>query len=350
MAVARIVKSRTRRQWLAGTAALAAATALPWARAQTASPRPLLLDDVLAEARTLPRLHSLLVSRAGRLQVEEAWHGGALDRPVNVKSVSKVLISVMVGQAIAAGAIPAVDSPAVALLRRPAPAEADPRVREITVEDLLTMRAGLERTSGPYYGRWIASRNWVDYVLTRPFVDAPGGAMLYSTGSSHVLSAVLTASTGRSTLALAREGLGGPLGIEIPPWDRDPQGIYLGGNNMALSPRGLLRFGEMLRAGGMWEGRQVVPAAWIAASWVPRTASVFTGAGYGYGWFIKQMAGHPVIYAWGFGGQLLYIVPSLDLTVAMTSDPASPSGSDGYANALHTRIMARIVAAAIAAG
>ena len=138
--------------------------------------------------------------------------------------------------------------------------------------------------------------------------------MLYSTGSYHLLSAALTQASGRSTLALARDWLGEPLGIDIPPWTRDPQGFYLGGNNMMLSPRALLRFGEMYREGGAWRGAQVLPQAWVEASWTPRTSSFFTGHAYGYGWFIVQARGHPVAYAWGYGGQMIYVVPDLGLT------------------------------------
>ena len=125
---------------------------------------------------------------------------------------------------------------------------------------------GLERTSGRNYGRWVASDNWIRYALGRPFVDEPGGRMLYSTGSYHLLSAGLARAAGSSTLALARDWLGEPLGITIPPWTRDPQGFYLGGNNMALAPRALLRFGEMYRERGSYVGARVLPAARLSAA------------------------------------------------------------------------------------
>ncbi len=111
------------------------------------------------------------------------------------------------------------------------------------------MQAGLERTSGGNYGAWISSRNWVRDALRRPFVTDPGGSMLYSTGSTHLLSAILTKASGKSTLALAREWLG-PAGVRVTDWERDPQGIYLGGNQMAMTPRSLLAFGELYRRGG----------------------------------------------------------------------------------------------------
>jgi CubicO group peptidase (beta-lactamase class C family) len=169
--------------------------------------------------------------------------------------------------------------------------------------------------------------------------------MLYSTGSTHLLSAALTKASKRSTLELAREWLGEPLEVMVPPWTRDPQGIYLGGNEMALSPRALLRFGEMYRQGGMIDGRRVLPESWVKDSWEPRTTSPFTGDAYGYGWYIRDMRGHRVYYAWGFGGQMVYVAPSLGMTVVMTSDPTEPSREDNYIGQLHALVADGVIPA-----
>ena len=323
-----------------------AATPAPTNAIAPASPETrAALDAIAQEAAELPALRTLIVTQHGQPLLERAYQGANLDTPVNIKSASKSIISAMVGRAIAEGLISGVDSSIRPLLSKRLPADANPRLGEITVEDLLTMRAGLARTSGSNYGRWVASRNWVSYAVSQPFVDEPGGNMLYSTGSSHLLSAILTDASGRSTRVLAREWFGDSLGMEIGGWDRDPQGIYLGGNNMAISPRALLRFGEMMRNGGTAQGQQVVPESYIDASWQPRTHSPFTGHDYGYGWFLTEAHGHPIRYAWGYGGQLLYIVPSLSLTVVMTSDPAQPSGRNGYAQQLHALLAERIIPA-----
>ena len=97
--------------------------------------------------------------------------------------------------------------------------------------------------------------------------------MLYSTGNTHLLSAILTQVSGRSTRELFTEWLAEPLGIRVGAWERDPQGVYLGGNNMALSPRALLRFGEMMRNDGIVNEKRVLPPEWIDTSWTPRTRS-----------------------------------------------------------------------------
>jgi CubicO group peptidase (beta-lactamase class C family) len=301
------------------------------------------LAPALDAARNLAQLHGLIIAQDGEALVAEPLRGPRLDRPVNIKSISKSLISALIGRAIAEGILPGTEAAILPLLEKRLPPNADPRLGRVTLDHLLSMRAGLERTSGPNYGAWVKSRDWVRHILSRPFVEEPGGPMLYSTGSTHLLSAILTDATGRSTLDLAREWLGEPLGIDIPAWERDPQGIYLGGNNMLLSPEGLLRFGEMYRQGGQFGSTRVLPADWVAASWRLRTTSRFTGHGYGYGWFIYELSGHPVYYAWGYGGQMIYILPDLRLTIVITSDPGTPSGRSGYADDLHNLVARHII-------
>ncbi|HEU0222336.1 MAG TPA: serine hydrolase [Paracoccaceae bacterium] len=304
------------------------------------------LRRAAARAASLEQLHGLVVARGGEIALAEAFRGPPLDRPVNVKSVSKTIVALLAGAAIDRGLVGGVEARLAEVAPELIPPEADPRVGALTLAHLLTMQAGLERTSGPNYGRWVESRNWVATALSQPFVAAPGERMLYSTGSYHVLGAALARRSGRSLLAMARAWLGEPLGIAIPPWTRDPQGYYLGGNNMALSPLDLLRIGEMARQGGLWRGRPVLSQDWLRASWIPRTRSPWSGDTYGYGWFLSQARGHPLAYARGYGGQMLYVVPALGLTIVVTSDPTRPARSEGHVGALHALLAEEIVPAA----
>ena len=291
--------------------------------------------ETMVRAAELPRIHALIVALNGKPIVEHVFRGPALDRPVNIKSASKSIISALVGIAIDEGIIRNVNQPILPLLRNRAPMNIDPRVSTITVDHLLSMRAGLERTSGlQNYGRWVQSPNWVNFALSREFIDEPGGNMMYSTGNTHLLSAILTDATGASTWDLAREWLGKPLEIAIPQWARDPQGIYFGGNEMSLSPRDLLRFGELYRYGGMYQGKRIVSEDWVRASWTVRTIDS-NGRAYGYGWFIAEAHGFAVYYAWGFGGQMIYIVPDLGLTVVVTSDANTRSVVDNHLCKVH---------------
>ena len=291
-------------------------------------------DDALTAIRSraggFDQLNSLIVMKNGEPLIEDRFRGPNLDRPANVKSVSKTIVATLLGIAIDKGAIRAVDASLGEVAPRLIPAAADPRARDITLEDLVTLRAGLERTSGPNYGQWVSSRNWVADALSRPFVAEPGGQMLYSTGSTHVLGAALAETSGRSLHALARDWIGRPLGIDIPPWTRDPQGFYMGGNEMALSPRAMARFGEMIRQGGTWNDQRIVSQGWIERSFTPVTRSPWSGLGYGYGWFTGEVRGTRYALARGYGGQVIAVAPDAGITVAITSDPTRPARSGGY--------------------
>ncbi len=286
-------------------------------------------DALLEQARGYDQLHALIVQRGGVREVEEVMRGPALTRPVNVKSASKTLVATLLGIAVDRGEVPGVAATLGEVAPGLIPSGAAPEVAGITLEDLVTLRAGLERTSGANYGPWVSSRNWVADALGREMVAEPGGRMLYSTGTTHVLGAVLAEVAGESLLALMRARLGAVLG-EVPAWTRDPQGRYLGGNEMAVSPEGMARFGEMIRAGGEWEGERLVSAEWIEASFVPRTRSPWSGLGYGYGWFLGEVRGMRYGLARGYGGQVLAVCPEAEVVVVITSDPMQPARSGGY--------------------
>jgi CubicO group peptidase (beta-lactamase class C family) len=310
-----------------------------------AQPSTVPIDQILDKAGELDQLKAVMVARNGEIVAERGYRGSSVTEPTNIKSASKSVISALVGIAIDKGVLKDVDQKIAPLLRRDLPDNPDPRLEEITIGNLLSMQAGLDRMSGANYGRWVSSRNWVRTALAQPFVDDPGGAMLYSTASTHLLSAILTRASGRSTRALANEWLGPLENFSIGGWERDPQGIYLGGNQMAMSTRSLLAFGELYRSGGKTaDGRQLISPEWIELSWQPRTNSRFTGDAYGYGWFLREIGGQDVRYAWGYGGQMLYIVPALGLTVAMTSNENNPAARNGYRDSLHS-LAGEIIAA-----
>ncbi|MDB6454867.1 serine hydrolase domain-containing protein [Falsirhodobacter sp. 20TX0035] len=299
-------------------AAIGCALALP-VRAQGA------FAETRRVAAGMNQLNSLIVARDGQVLLEEAFRGPPTRQPVNVKSVSKTLVAAATGAAIGRGLL-TLDTTLAEVIPDLIPSSADPRTGGITVEDLVTMQAGLQRTSGPNYGAWVSSRNWLSFALSRPFEAEPGARMLYSTGSFHILGAVIARRADATLLQVMRDWIGAPLDIEIPAWTRDPQGFYLGGNEMALSPRAMLQFAEMARTGG----RDVLSEDWMRASLTPRTRSPFSGFDYGYGWFLGRLAGTPMALARGYGGQIIALFPEEKASVVITSDPTRPARSEGY--------------------
>ncbi len=307
----------TRRKILMITAAAVAAPYV--ARGQTVA-----LKDAIDG---LPQLHSLQIQRRDAVIFAHAQRGAGLNKPANIKSCSKSIVALLLGAAINRQEVFSVDATLQEVAPQLLPADATPGSERITMEDLVTLRAGLERTSGGNYGAWINSPNWIADVLTRPMVAEPGEQMLYSTGSTHVLGAALTEATGQSLLKLTRDRLGAPLGIEIPAWTRDPQGYYLGGNEMAITPRSMLKIAVLLRDCGAFGREQVIPEGWILDSTKPYGRSAFSGLDYGYGWFLSP-SGYAL--ARGYGGQIIAAHSGRGLAVAITSDPTRPARSGGY--------------------
>ncbi len=283
-------------------------------------PAPPDLSEAFRRASRVGALSSLLVSQGGQFLGGSYWRGVAPGRPVNVKSASKSILGLLVGIAIEEGHVRSVDQPIREFFPGHFRSLDDPRKRLITVGHLLSMQAGLSTTSFDTYGAWASSDDWIGFALERPMECLPGRCWEYSTGNYHLLSAILTRATGTDTRSWAARELMGPLGIPARPWDRGPDGYYLGGNNMSFTPRELLRIGEMLLDGGRWEGEQVVPERWIRQSWEARVTSSYNGNGYGYGWWTRELGGERFWYAWGYGGQYLLLAPGLELAVVATTD------------------------------
>ena len=288
------------------------------------------LAEIVEMAKPLSPLNSLLIARGDTTVVEWYAPGMTASRSMNIKSASKTILSALVGIAIDEGYLEGSDQPIgpffPEILDGTAPGDS---VRQaITLGDLMTMRAGLESTSFGNYGAWVSADSWVENALERPMVDTPGGRMIYSTGTSHLVAVILEKATGQSLRAFAQKHLFDPIGEQIGAWQKDPEGYHFGGNNFAITPRALLKFGQLyLRGGAVVEDGQrvpVIPPDWIGASWNLRVLSSFRNFRYGYFWWMEEFGGERTYFAWGYGGQMLFVVPSLDLVTVMTS---SLSGS-----------------------
>lgn len=317
---------------------------------RAAEPRSAGFDEtaLVDAARGMPRLHSLLVSHRGDLVLEQYFNGQDRYQPANMKSASKSVISALVGIAIERGHIEGVDQPIADFF----PALRDESVpevkRSITVGNLLTMQAGLRSTSNRNYGRWVVSDDWVASALEQPMVATPGTDMIYSTGSTHLLSAIITRASGMSAREFAQQHLTSPMGFSMAYWSQDPQGIYFGGNDMEWTPRQMLAFGELYLNDGMHDGERILSRDWVDRSHRPYARSPRgQGRYYGYGWWLRDLAGVQVPLAWGYGGQLIFVVEELDMVVVATSDSRPGGSRRGHLRGLYDLVEHHIIAPAL---
>jgi CubicO group peptidase (beta-lactamase class C family) len=310
-------------------------------------------------------IHGLVVERHGRL-VAEIYRRGR-DRSMSslftrevdfgptdlhdMRSVSKSVVSLLVGIAIGEGRIAGITTPVLDFypndkdLRTPARAS-------ITIEHLLTMSSGLAwKEEATTYGTAANDEthlpwawNPYRYVLDRAMDAAPGERFNYSGGDNTLLADILARATGKDVRELARTELFAPLGIERWDWVGDIYGRPIPFAGLRLRPRDLAKIGRMLLDHGQWRGRQIVPSDWVSAS---LAAHIPTGDGgqYGYQWWVGRVQWRGKTIAWsaaiGNGGQRLYLLPELDMAVVVT---AGEYNSPDIGQKLG-RLLARIVAA-----
>ncbi|MDE2976952.1 MAG: serine hydrolase [Acidobacteriota bacterium] len=284
------------------------------------------LEKALERLGELDGLQGILVARHGRLVAERHFRGSAGHRPHNLKSASKSVLSALAGLAIERGLLD-LDQEIAGVLPEGRELD-DPDKRAITVRHLLTMTSGLESTSFGNYGSWVASRNWVRAALGRPLQAEPGTRFSYSTGGTHLLSATLARAAGRNTHDFARRHLFDPLGIGPSAWARDRQGIHVGGNNLSLRPRDMLKFGQLYLNRGRWGGEQLLPWQWVDRSTRPAGLAAPRGrgriyGGYGYLWWLRGPRERGAYIASGYGGQYIYVSPAEDMVVVVISTEVS---------------------------
>lgn len=298
--------------------------------------------DFAREAPELEFLRSLLVLRHGHLLAEEYFHGNSGHWAHNLRSVTKSVSSILLGIAIADGAVGSVDdlvSDYYPEYFAEPPRDRAPGRETMTVEHLLTMSAGFFAPYQLNYFPWWASGDLTGFILTRPLNFTPGTQFTYTDGISHVIGNLVERTSGELLPLFAIDRLFVPLGIQPVRWDRY-QGQFLGYTSIFLKPRDMARLGYLYLRDGEIDGQQIVPPEWVEASTRPQP---FVST-YGYQWWLDVFGGYRCFYAWGWGGQLVFNFPELDLVVVTTTK--SDYIADGSVSAfIKTELLERVLAA-----
>jgi CubicO group peptidase (beta-lactamase class C family) len=262
---------------------------------------------------------SLLVIRHDALVFERYYHGSAKNQSNNVHSASKSIWGAAIGIAINQGLIPSVDATLGSILPASYVSVMSPQTKTVKLHDLIKMTSGIEWSEDTTETQIQQTPDWITAILKLPNAATPGSTFNYSTGNAHLSSGVLTSAVHSTACEFIHKHLLAPMGVVAEQWGRDPQGYFSGGYNLYLTPRELAKFGLLYLHGGSWHGTQLVPAAWVEAS---MTNQVDAGAPYSYGYdfWLRDIAGHHVAMAWGFGGQMIFIIKDLDLVVVMTTN------------------------------
>ena len=293
------------------------------------------LQAAIRHAATLPRILSLLVVRHGRLVAEEYYHGDGPDSLNDVRSVTKSVVSTLIGIAEGQGRL-ALDAPIGDHLPAAQTAGLDPGKLAVTVENLLTMSSGFawDESTVAGYNEWVQSADPVGFLLAKPLRTAPGRAFLYNSAAVHLLSVVLDDAVGMSPPAFAQRYLFQPLGITRARWEQFPDGRANGGAGLALRPRDLAKLGALWLQHGNGGDAVVVPKDYLDRGTAPKYPlwvgdSPLAAQSYGYLWWLDRRPGRDDYFAWGYGGQFVWVAPSLDLVVVVTTEWRNAGNQSG---------------------
>jgi CubicO group peptidase (beta-lactamase class C family) len=306
------------------------------------------LEAILESIRDggFPRVDSMIVARHGRLVAEGYFGGYARDTLHDLRSTGKSFTSALTGIASAQGLLIVDDPISLYVPDFASHRNMDARKRGISIRHLLDMSSGLDcddsiPLSPGNEEKMYSERNWVKFVLDLPMAYDPGVRSTYCTGGVVVLGSIVASRAGVGLDDYAAANLFGPLEIRNVQWRRSPDGKATGGGGLKLRPRDLAKLGELYRADGIWNGRRVLPAAWVAES--RRATTGIRGDGYGYLWWKRGFERDGIVlqsfFTSGNGGNFVFVFPSLDLVVAFTGSNYDSRASDQPFRILAERLL-----------
>ena len=290
-----------------------------------------------------PEIHALLIARHGRLVLEEYFHGFSRDELHTLRSASKSISGTTIGAAMHAKAPLHLDSRVYQVMSRgELPAGLDTRKRAMTLENLLTMSSGhhcddtdpTAPGNEDYINDDLQPANIIDHFMSVPMVTDPGANSVYCSMQPHLALAMLQVATHESPLRIFDRLVARPMQITDYAWPLDTNGRPYGGGSLALRARDFMKFGQLMLNGGVWNGKRILDPGFAEAAGSPlyHLRNIY----YGYLWWVEYYPykGRNVVgySARGAGGQLVFVVPELDLIVTTMGGNYSNRRGGRYLN------------------
>lgn len=299
---------------------------------------PKLVSELYLNAPELETLYGLLVIKNGYLIAERYFNEGSVEQLSGRQSATKSFTSALVGIALDQGCLSNVDQKMMEFFPEFSGQITDPRKKQITIRDLLQMRAGYpwEGRTPPYFDILYLSDNWhwLPHLVDFPLVNDPGTEFNYSNLTSHLMGVIVARACNTDLKSYAREHLFSPINAEVGKWTPDPDNYNWGWGEIYVTARDMAKFGLLYLNGGEYGEKQVVAATWVRDSlqrysedinftgWISnKLGRYFRDIGYGYQWWSARVGDHRFDFAWGHGGQLITLLDKLDMIIVTTADP-----------------------------
>lgn len=298
---------------------------------------PMQVAELYYYARELETLKGLLVVKNGSLIAEKYFNDGSVDEMFDRASVTKSFTSALVGIALDQGCLSSVDQKMIEFFPELSGQIEDPRKEQITIRDLLQMRAGYpdEERTPPYLEILFFNDNWhhIPHLVDFPLMGDPAAEFRYSNLTSHLLAVIVARACETDLRSFAQQFLFTPMDAEPGDWYTDADGYNFGGMGIFVKARDMAKFGLLYMNGGIYNGKRILPETWTGDSrqrysegiktgdWLTSRYGSFRDLGYGYQWWSGRVGDHHFDYAAGHGGNYIVILEELDMVIVTTADP-----------------------------
>ena len=308
------------------------------------------LNAVLDDGSRLEALRSVVVVRAGMLVAERYYAGASAADLLPINSVTKSVASMLVGQALDQGRIQSLAEPVRRLLPDAVQHVPDSAAAELTLAQILTARSGVVYDYRTEVSALASAADPVAYALSRPADPQTPVPWSYNDAAVSLIAPILERAQQLRLEQVAERDLFSALGIERYAWQRDRLDMAQSWSGLRLRPRDLAKLAWLMTDNGRWQGRQVVPAEWVAQSTRPHGEAGWRVApiaepGYGYLWFTGRLHGQAVAWGWGYGAQFALLVPELQLAVCTAATAPRPQALAAQNQAVMA-LVARVVSLA----
>jgi len=289
---------------------------------------PMLVADMYYNAAELETIYSLLVIKNDRLIAEKYFNEGSVEQKARLQSATKSYTSALVGVALEQGYLKSVDQKMLDFFPEVAGQITDPRKEQITIRDMLEMRAGYPwEETHPVLWEGLLSGDYLPLIEEFPLIADPGTEFHYSNLTSNWLGIIVARACGTNLKAYAEENLFLPIDTEVGEWGTDRDGHNNGCGDLHFTARDAARFGLLYLNDGVYKGKQIISAEWVHDSLQTYSENAWDNIGrlrdigYGYQWWSARAGEHHVNFAWGHGGQLIVLVDEFDMVIVVTAYP-----------------------------
>ncbi|MCF8242754.1 MAG: beta-lactamase family protein [Melioribacteraceae bacterium] len=278
------------------------------------------INKILEQAGRIPNMYSLLISKENEFLIESYFNENEKYFINNTQSVTKTVVALLYGIAIDKKIF---NSSAEKLGDHLFPVSE--KWKDLTIDDLISMNSGIRWNENQDFRPWISSENQIDYVLNKSIDVNEKGKFNYNSGGSHLAAYILSKQLENNDLQkFAVYNLFYHLGIKSINWQKDKSGNHQGSTGLSMSPLDMLNIGKLLMDKGNINGKEIVPGEWIDKMTTGRTFvrgswSSLTNIHYGRQIWTAEIKNYKTYFAWGYGGQFIFVIPGLNSVIVSTA-------------------------------